>query len=1121
MLHLHRADRADRLADALAGLLARPLGDPFDPELVAVPTRGMERWLAQRLSATLGASAGRRDGICAGVEFPPPRTLLGGALALASGIDPDRDPWLPERAVWPLLEVVEANAGEPWLAPLARAVGLAGDGEPAERRRGQRLTVISHVAALFHRYGRYRPEVLEAWAAGHDVDGAGGALPERLRWQAELWRALRECIGQPSPAERLGPALARLREEPEVVALPERLAGFGLTRLAAADRAVIGALAAAREVHLFLLHPSPALWASLAGTGGVPRRRAEDRSARQAHHPLLRSWGRDSRELQLALPATGEDHPHPLDRAAGTLLERLQADIVADRRPDGTMTLDPGDQSVTVHACHGRARQVEVLRDAVLAALQDDPGLEPRDVVVMCPDIEAFAPLIQATFGPAAESDDGDLRLRLADRSLRQTNGVLAVLARLLELAGGRLTASEVLDFADREPVRRRFRLRDDDLTLIGRWVRDTGIRWGLDRHHREPFRVDLDEGTWAAGLDRVLLGVTLAEAGSRRLGGALPLDGIDDIDLAGRLAELVARLRSAVDALSPAQTLPEWARSLEWAAGALTATSPADAWQATELRRLLDELLSGLEARDAAPVLTRTELRALLGERLAGRPTRANFRTGHLTVCTMYPMRSVPHRVVCLLGLDDGVFPRKPPGDGDDLLLAGPLIGERDPRSEDRQLLLDALLAAEERLIVTFAGADERTNLPRPPAVPVGELLDALDATARRADGAAARTQVLVRHPLQPFDRRNFEPGRLVPARSFSFDRTAYAGARARSGPRRDPPEFLAAPLPAAPGDVISLGDLADFIVAPAKAFLAGRLGVRLSEPRDEISDALPVELDPLEGWGVGQRLLDALLAGADEQEAYRAELARGLLPPGHLAVPVIRERLPVAAEIARVARAEAGDAARAPLEIHVPLADGRLLYGGLLAVRGEVLLQPTFSRVQARQRLTAWVRLVAATATDPARAWSAVTVGRGRGDRILVVRIPPLGADPAARARAAQTELARLIDLYDRGMREPLPLPCRTAAAYVEALRRGEDPREAADGEWRSSWGRDNWIDREDAAPEAVLVWGERAIDALLAEPPALGEAGEGWAESERCRFGRLARRLWDPLLEREVVS
>src|SRR5947209_9885763 len=154
MLHLHRADRADRLADALAGLLAAPLHDPFAAELVAVPTRGMERWLAQRLSATLGASAGRHDGICAGVEFPPPRALLGGALALASGVDPDRDPWLPERAVWPLLEVVEAKAGEPWLAPLARAVGLVGDGEIADRRRGQRLTVVSHVAVLFHRYGR-------------------------------------------------------------------------------------------------------------------------------------------------------------------------------------------------------------------------------------------------------------------------------------------------------------------------------------------------------------------------------------------------------------------------------------------------------------------------------------------------------------------------------------------------------------------------------------------------------------------------------------------------------------------------------------------------------------------------------------------------------------------------------------------------------------------------------------------------------------------------------------------------------------------------------------------------------------------------------------------------------
>src|SRR4051812_25030545 len=112
--------------------------------------------------------------------------------------------------------------------------------------------------------------------------------------------------------------------------------------------------------------------------------------------------------------------------------------------------------------------------------------------------------------------------------------------------------------------------------------------------------------------------------------------------------------------------------------------------------------------------------------------------------------------------------------------------VGDRDPRTEDRQLLLDALLAATDRLIVTYTGNDERTNVARPPAVPIGELLDVVDLTAR-AEHGDARAQVVVRHPLQPFDPRNFTPGALVPVRAWSFDRVTLDGARALAGDRAE----------------------------------------------------------------------------------------------------------------------------------------------------------------------------------------------------------------------------------------------------------------------------------------------------------------------------------------------
>ncbi|MBW3548573.1 MAG: exodeoxyribonuclease V subunit gamma, partial [Actinobacteria bacterium] len=938
MLHLHRAERADVLVEALGALVAEPLADPLETEVVAVPTRGVERWLTQRLSGRLGATPGRSDGVCANVEFPFPGRLVGGAVAVASGVDRDDDPWLPERSVWPLLEVVDACLGEPWLGPLAAHLGGAGaGGDPDAGRRARRFTTVRHVADLYDRYGVHRPAMLRRWAAGDDADGEGRAVRGDAAWQAVLWRHLRQRIASPSPAERLDDACAALAQDGSQCDLPRRLSLFGLTRLPASYLQVLHALAVERDVHLFLLHPSPVLWERVAEAapraGGIVRRR-EDDTAEVPHNPLLSSWGRDAREMQLVLTAgTGPqaDHHRPLEAPATTLLQRIQADVRADQAPPGPPlpghddtrpVLDPDDRSVQVHSCHGQARQVEVLRDAILHVLAEDETLEARDVIVMCPDIETFAPLIHATFGagagdvndaeetvdspgPVQPSTAGhpprpDLRVRLADRSLRQTNPLLGVVSEVLALADARLTASQALDLAGRDPVRRRFRLDDDDLARIEEWVSATGVRWGLDAGHRAPFKLDqLDANTWRAGLDRVLLGVAMADEGQRLVGGVVPLDDVDSgaIDLAGRLAELLDRLHAALAALGAPQTAPAWAAAIADAADALAATSQADSWQRAQLGRLLDEVVdeATVEGATSPAELALPEIRALLADRLRGRPTRANFRTGHLTICTLVPMRSVPHRVVCLLGLDDGVFPRKTARDGDDLVLDEPYVGDRDARSEDRQLLLDALLAATDQLVVTYAGRDERTNAERPPAVPVGELLDVVDRTVRMESEPGpepgpgpgprpvgrehpASEQVVVHHPLQPFDVRNFTTGDLVPGRPWSFDPVTLNGARALLGDRPPVPSFLSGPLPPRErSEVVELDSLVRFVQHPVRAFLRQRLGIYLGDWSEEVDDALPVELDGLEAWGVGERILHARLAGASMEPCIASERARG----------------------------------------------------------------------------------------------------------------------------------------------------------------------------------------------------------------------------------------------------
>ena len=1142
MLQLHRAERADRLIEALAEILAEPPEDALTPEVVAVPTRGIERWLTQELSVRLGTSPGRADGVAANIDFPFPGSLVGRAIEAAADLPEDTDPWRPQRLVWPVLEVLADEAvGGAWIDTLRRNVGA--DGDPT--RAGRRFSAARHIADLYDRYGVHRPQMLIDWHGGKEVDGHGNALSRTDVWQARLWREVRGRLPVESPAERLKNTAAALRDGLAVPKLPRRFGIFGLTALPTSYIDIITAMAEHRDVHLFLLHPSRALWDSAATMLRKPvrsRRREEDPTRGAAVNPLLGSWARDSREMQVVLAMArpqGAGGGRPLVQAGDgeyrllevqpeTLLERVQTDVRANRAPapprvdqlDVRPNLEPHDRSLQVHACHGRTRQVEVLRDAILHLLADDPSLEPRDILVMCPDIETYAPLISAVFGAAAVSTDGapvdgalpDLRVRLADRAIRQTNPVLRAVAELLALADSRLTASEVLDFAGREPVRRRFRFDDDDLGRLESWVAAAGIRWGMDAEHRAMFGLgEVPENTWRAGLDRILLGVTMADEEDRLVGGVCPLDDVpeQEVALAGRLAELVERLDAHVRALREPQTVEAWRASLLAAADALMAVPERNEWQLLQLSRMLGDVVEEAKV-DGTPSplpLALAEVRALLDDRLRGRPTRANHRTGDLTICTLVPMRSVPHRVICLLGLDEGAFPRRTTGDGDDLLDREPYIGDRDARTEDRQLLLDALMAATDALVVTYTGRDVRTNEPRPPAVPIGELLDVIDRTVRLPDvEKAARSQVVVEHPLQPYDVLNFTPNALGRPEPWGFDQTRLKGARALRREERVARAFLDKPLAPLDEEEINLDDLISFVVHPVKSFLRRRMDVYLPESRDQTSDAIPVELNPLEKWSLGDKLLDARLTGSDEAAWTLAERARGTLPPGSLAEKEIETvGGNVNAVLAAASEHVSIDAPRVPLTVRVPLPRGnRSIVGTVPDIVGDVVVQLKYSKLAPKHRLPAWLRLLAATAAEPGRAFTALSVGRCRGSRAKDVSISflgPLGSTPQERQDTAVRLLTDLVDLYDRGMREPLPLYCKTSGAWAEATWFDRDAEGAARKEWITSYEIPN-EDRD--AYHQLVLGGVGPFEDLLDE-----------------RFCGLAHELWDPLLACEKVE
>ncbi len=1092
-LHVHRAERADALAAALGGLLAAAPPDPFVTEIVAVPAKGVERWLAQRLSHRLGVGSQGADGVCAGVAFPSPGAVVAGVVGAATGVDPADDPWASARLVWPLLEVLDASAGHAWAAPLATHLGL------------RRHATARRLAELFVGYAVHRPELLRGWRAGLTPEGD-------LGWQAQLWRLVRERIDSPGPSERLVTACTALRDQPERAGLPPRLSLFGPTRLPAEHLAVLAALAQHREVHLWLPHPSPVLWSAVArvATDDVPRRR-NDPTAATARHPLLSSMGRDVRELQVRLSAAAPGavgHHHAGVEPPPTLLGRLQRELREDAPPAAQVPLAPGDRSVQVHSCHGPDRQVEVLREIVLGLLDADPTLQPRDVLVMCPDIETFAPLVSASFGLGAENGAAHpghrLPVRLADRALRQVNPLLDTVAQLLELADARLTAAQALDLLASGPVRLRFRLDEDDLDRLRELVVRAGVRWGLDGEHRGTYRLEaFRQNTWAAGLDRLLLGVTTADEGSH-LGTALPLAELDSGDTVriGRLAEFVHRLGEVLGRLRGAHPLTTWISALTDGLDLLTDTTAADGWQAAQARAELADAARSAGPHAAVVPLGLADVCGLLAERLRGRPTRAGFRTGLLTVATLVPMRSVPHRVICLLGLDDGVFPRAGVPDGDDVLARDPLVGERDPRSEDRQLLLDAVCAATEALVVVHSGADERSGARRPPAVPLGELLDAVEATA----GRAGREQVHIRHPLQPFDARNFTAGALVPGRAFSFDRAELAGAVAATGPKASPLSFVAVPLEPLDPSVVRLDDLVTFLEHPVKGFLRQRVGLSSWAGDNDPADALPVDLDGLATWAIGDRLLHDRLAGHDLDRCRQAEWRRGDLPPGALGTAALMHVLDDVEPLVAASRALVGDRPH-DLDVDVELPDGTRVVGTLGGLHNAAagpgrLVRIEYSRIRPKQRIRAWARLLALTA-QTGDGWQAVTLGRGERHGLARVTVGPL---PVERARDL---LVDLVALRRDGLCEPLPVPMLSAHTYAR-VRRGGGSAEEAIAESRRTWTAGAGAERDDDAH--ALVWS--AADEVLTGPP--GSPG-----GEPTRFGQLAMRVWMPLLDVEQVT
>ena len=973
-LFVHQSHRVERLADMLAerALSAPPL-DPMTPITVVVGSRGMERWLRHRLAERLGA--------CANFAFRFPGGVFDELLAHALD-EPlaTAGPWSPDALTFAILEV---------LPTLADVMGNAWKSTGTVDRK--RYALARELAGIVDRYVHQRPDWIAAWAAGRTAVDE----PDE-RFQAALVRALTARLGDTHLAARA----ARFAKKPSPASPFPGLHVFGISTLPRLHLEVLTHVATRVELYAFC--PSDLYWGDLRARRlpGVPITEGD----LPRENRLLTSLGRLSSDFQRVLEEVGGYREGAIDfprSPPSTLLATLQTDILDLRADAPGRTLSPHDDSVQIHACVGPLRQVETLRDALLRLFDDHPEIEPRDVLVMTPDVERYAPLVHAVFGQGKDDGHGLRRIpvEIVDRALNRENPFAEALLRLLELCRGRVRVSDAMDLLALPPVLARFGLEPEDLAELREMVDASGIRHGLDAADRAREGQPADDAfTFAHGLDRLALGVTSADDGDWLFSGVAPYDALEGARATrfGALAAFTELLSTARATLLDPRTLAQWIVTLRAELDALTAATKETAWQR---ERVLGELSELDDLARGTSAVVGLDALALALEGRFGLPRGADRRiTGSVTVCALAPMRSVPFAVIALLGVDDDAgFPRARAPAGLDLMPKHPRVGDRDPRDEDRHLLLEAILSARAHLLVLYSGRDEREGATRPPAAPIAELLDAIDEAI-----PGARAVVLREAPLQPFAREAFTgPNR-------SFDPEMLAAAKRLLPPRGTATAApFGATLPSLSIVSLTIEELTELLVEPARTLLRGRLGLSLYGGDDTLDDHEPVLPDHLDEFFLAERLMELEDQRLPVSEMLADVRARGLVPAGALGEHFVEETLANVRALTRAAPSP-----RRTYDVALDLGGVRLT-GRVKDVADGVLWDVRYQRLDKPKRLmTAWVRLLAVAAAH-------------RVSRAELRAKPIDGVPPRAILHAPHDPLERLrdlVELYRDGMCRPM---------------------------------------------------------------------------------------------------
>ncbi|MEO6138111.1 MAG: exodeoxyribonuclease V subunit gamma [Luteimonas sp.] len=1076
--------------EVLAGLLAEELRTPapgqalLAPDVILIPQPAMRRWL----QATLAQA----HGIAANLEFLTPGEFV--QRALDANV-PGRGDDLDANAMHWRLFAALTDAGT-LREPAMRSLRIYLEGDDALKP----WSLAGELSAVFEKYQAWRRDWLLDWESGHG----------RLDPQAALWR--RVAGGRAHRARRIDDYLARFGPDQPATpaALPSRLFAFAILNISPDVLRVITTQARAGILHFYLPTPTRKYWGDLS-TLGERLRDSTQALDRDDDNPLLQAWGGAGRDFMAMLG--GYEVVHPSGEIAAyadpetrveddpkhdTLLQRLQRDLLHRRPPPRNPwreTPDLTDNSVQWHACHTRLREVQVLHDQLRGLLEDprfQPPLQPREIAVLAPDIEQYVPHIAAVFGARAQGADF-IPYALADSSPLASEPLADIFLRLLALPLSRFGLSEILDLLATPAIAGPAGLDASSLESLRDWLRGAGMRWGIDAAHRARHAAPQDDAfTWSFALDRLLLGYASGDDADIAGVAAYPMVEGGGADALGALIRLLRVLARHEIAFATAMTPPQWAQRLFDLLDALLPESPRvldDERTLDRLRKAIDLFAqSAASAGFDAPVAPDV-LRAYFQSALSQADTRAPLLTGGVAFGRMVPMRLIPFRVICLLGMNDGDYPRRDPAGGLNKLTAelgtsARRHGDRSLRDDDRFLFLQLFAAAGDVFYLSWLGADPRDGSVREPSLLVSELLDVV--ARYHADADDVRAALPLRHPLQPFSAMAFGASSVggVAAdasdpRRFSYRGEWWPAADAGNPLRTTIDAWIASPLPAIdpPEQDLPLTRLRAFLRDPPATFLRQRMQVRLPDDADSAEDIEPLALPSrgLQRQQLQRAVFDACVSG-NTGELQAALRSRALLPSGPLGRQQLDVLLDEVGPFANAfARWRSGDAQVRAFELDL---EGTRLHGtidelysaGLARLRFDALNGPT----QIAHGLD-WLVLCALGETRPLVQFAPGTAGPG-------LHLRP--AIPPTQARAA---LQALLTLHEWGLRTPLPFGARAGWCWYESIRNpsshpnARSPWDKARDEWHKPR---SWSEGDTAQVRLALRGRDPFADAALGE-------------------------------------